>query len=206
MKKILKNWMEIQCPSRIFRWALGVSVLALLNALTAVHAQTQTPVAAQPSPIASKMDGAKSPVSKPIKIADPWVRATVPGQKGTGGFMTITAPVDMQLVGIASPVADVAEVHEMRMEDDVMRMRAIPALALPAGKAVALAPGGYHLMLQDLKAPLLAGSTVAVTLQLQDAKGARFEQQVTLPVAMSAPDQGNDKAMQPTGAAHHHHH
>ena len=122
------------------------------------------------------------------------------------GFMTITAPVDMQLVGIASPVADVAEVHEMRMEGDVMRMRAIPALALPAGKAVTLAPGGYHLMLQDLKAPLLAGSTVAVTLQLQDAKGARFEQQVTLPVAMSAPDQGNDKAMQPTGAAHHHHH
>ncbi len=106
------------------------------------------------------------------------------GQSGTGAFMRLTATEPMTLVGVASPVAGVAEVHEMKLEGDVMRMRAIPSLALPAGKAVDLRPGGHHLMLMDLKAPLKPDTRVPLTLLLRDAKGA--ERRVELQVAVSA--------------------
>lgn len=204
MKKNMNNSMKKSWPVLCVRYSLSLVFLAMLSAIATVHAQTPS-AATLPSSVASKMDGATSTVGKSIKITAPWVRATVPGQKGTGGFMTLTSPVDMQLVGVTSAVAGVAEVHEMRMEGDVMRMRAIPSLALPAGKPVTLAPGGYHLMLLDLKAPLQAGTAVAVILQFQDAKGARFEQEVNLPVAMSSPDQPDSKGMPPSGAAHRHH-
>src|SRR6478752_2265271 len=90
----------------------------------------------------------------PVAVAGAWARATVQGQRSSGAFMTLTASEPVTLVGIATPVAGIAEVHEMKMEGDVMRMRAVQALPLPANKPVQLAPGGYHLMLQDLKAPL----------------------------------------------------
>ena len=89
-----------------------------------------------------------------VDVQGAWARATVLGQKATGAFMKLTAKDGAKLVGAASPVAGVTEVHEMKMEGDVMRMRAIPGLDLPAGKTVELKPGGYHVMLMDLKAPL----------------------------------------------------
>ena len=116
-----------------------------------------------------------------------WVRATVAGQKGTGAFMRITSKTGMRLVGVASPVAAVAEVHEMKMDGDVMRMRPVPELVLPAGKEVQLKPGGYHLMLMELKQPLVAGSEVSVTLLLKDGKGVEASQIVMLPVMLVAP-------------------
>lgn len=122
-----------------------------------------------------------------VEVKNAWVRASVPGQKATGGFMTLTAPEDLTLVGVRSPAAGTADVHEMKMEGDVMRMRALPSLDLPAGKAVELKPGGHHLMLQDLKQPLAKGSTVAVTLLLKNAKGEARQQTLQLPVASSAP-------------------
>ena len=82
-----------------------------------------------------------------VDVTDAWVRSTVPGQMGTGAFMKITAKTGTQLVGLSSPVAGVVEVHEMKMDKDIMRMRALPALALPAGKTIELKPGGYHVML-----------------------------------------------------------
>jgi copper(I)-binding protein len=106
-----------------------------------------------------------------VEVRDAWARATVQGQKGTGAFMSLTAKDATQLVGVSSPVAGVAEVHEMKMEGDVMKMRALPLLDLPAGKKVDLKPGGYHIMLMDLKAPLAKDSTVPVTLLFKDAKG-----------------------------------
>ena len=128
-----------------------------------------------------------------VQIRDGWVRSTVPGQKGSGAFMKITAKESVQLTGVSSPVAGLAEVHEMKMEGDVMKMRAVPVLELPAGSTVELKPGGYHLMLMDLKQSLTVGSTVPVTLMFRDGKGAERRVEVKLPVAAVAPGAGAAK-------------
>ena len=122
-----------------------------------------------------------------IIIKDAWVRTTVPGQKGTGAFMKITAKEATRLVGASTPVAGVTEVHEMKMEGDVMRMRALPGLELPAGKTVELKPGGYHVMLMDLKTALPKDSTVPLTLLFKDAKGVESKLELKLPVSAVAP-------------------
>jgi hypothetical protein len=122
-----------------------------------------------------------------VEVKDAWARATVPGQKATGAFMKLTAKDGSKLVGASSPAAGVTEVHEMKMEGDVMKMRAIPGLDLPAGKTVELKPGGYHVMLMDLKAPLAKDSTVDVTLTFKDAKGVESKQEVKMPVNAMAP-------------------
>ena len=121
----------------------------------------------------------------PVKVENPWLRASVPGQKASGGFMVLTAQRPLQLVGVESPAAAVAEVHEMKMEGDVMRMRAIDHLDLPQGVAVALKPGGYHLMLMNLKQPLAAGQHVPVTLSVQDAQGAKSTLSIQAPVMLA---------------------
>jgi copper(I)-binding protein len=130
---------------------------------------------------------AVAPAQSLPKVEGAWVRSVVPGQQGTGGFMKLTASEPMQLVGVSTPVAGTAEVHEMKMEGDVMRMRAVPTLALPAGKTVELKPGGYHLMLLDLKQPLAAGAIVPVTLLLRDANGRESKLELKVPVATSSP-------------------
>lgn len=108
-----------------------------------------------------------------VKVEDAWVRATVPSQKATGAFMRLTAPADARLVGASSSRAPVVEVHQMAMENDVMKMRRVPAVALPAGTAVELRPGGYHLMLLDLKDQMKAGEAVRLTLIFESADGKR---------------------------------
>jgi copper(I)-binding protein len=122
-----------------------------------------------------------------IDVKDAWVRSTVPGQKGTGGFMKITSKDGAKLVGVSSPVAGVGEVHEMKMEGDVMKMRAISSLDLPAGKAVELKPGGFHVMLMDLKQPLAKDSKVPLTLLFKDAKGVESKMELSVPVSATAP-------------------
>ncbi len=126
-----------------------------------------------------------------VDIQGAWARATVPGQKATGAFMKLTAKDGTRLVGVSSPVAGVSEVHEMKMDGDVMKMRAVQGgLELPAGKAVELKPGGYHVMLMDLKAPLAKDSTVPLTLVFKDAKGVETKTEVTVPVNTAAPAGG----------------
>jgi copper(I)-binding protein len=127
-----------------------------------------------------------------VKVEGAWARATVQGQKGTGAFMNITAAQGTRLVGVTSPVAGVAEVHEMKMDGDVMKMRAVPALDLPAGKTVQLKPGSYHLMLMDLKRPLLKDSTVPVTLRFKNADGVDSQLELLVPVATTAPGPKTD--------------
>ena len=123
-----------------------------------------------------------------LKVQNAWVRATVQGQKATGAFMQITAPAATTLVGVSSPVAGLTEVHEMKMDGDVMRMRPLTqGLELPAGKAVQLKPGGYHLMLMDLKVPLQKDSTIPITLSLRDSKGVQSTQERRVPVLVAAP-------------------
>lgn len=123
----------------------------------------------------------------PVTAEGAWARASVQGQSGTGAFMKLTAREPLSLVGASTPVAGTAEVHEMKMEGDVMRMRAIAALELPAGKAVELKPGGHHIMLMDLKAPLKPGTQVPVTLLLRDAKGETRRLELSVPVLTAAP-------------------
>ena len=135
-----------------------------------------------------------------VQVRDAWVRTTVQGQKGTGAFMKLTAPNGATLVSASSPVAGVAEVHEMKMEGDVMRMRALPGLELPAGKTVELTPGGFHVMLMDLKTTLPKDSTVPLTLVFKDAKGVQSKVDLNVPVATSAPAGGAA-----TGAGTHKH-
>ena len=130
---------------------------------------------------------AHAQATAPVAVDGAWARATVQGQKATGAFMRLTAKDGARLVRAESPAAGVVEVHEMKMEGDIMKMRAIPALDLPAGKTVELKPGGYHVMLMDLKAPLAKGASVPLTLVFQNAKGVQSQQQLQLPVATSAP-------------------
>ena len=119
-----------------------------------------------------------------VEVRDAWVRTSVPGQKATGAFMKITAKDGARLVSVSSPVAGVTEVHEMKMEGDVMKMRALAAgLELPAGKTVELKPGGYHVMLMDLKAALPKGSMVPMTLTFRDTRGVETKVELKLPVA-----------------------
>ena len=112
-----------------------------------------------------------------------WIRGTVAQQKATGLFAQITSPQGGRLVSVSSSVAGVAEVHEMAMEGSVMRMRALPGgLDLPAGKAVELKPGGYHVMLMDLKQPLNNGDQVPVTLVFEGADKKRETVDLKVPV------------------------
>jgi periplasmic copper chaperone A len=99
-----------------------------------------------------------------VAVNDPWVRATVPEQKSTGAFMQLTSPNGARLVEARSPAARVVEIHEMAMVDNVMKMRAVAGVDLPAGKAVNLQSGGYHVMLIDLKGQIKAGDSVPITL------------------------------------------
>ncbi|WP_027015705.1 copper chaperone PCu(A)C [Comamonas composti] len=126
-----------------------------------------------------------------VKAENGWVRASVPGQQATGAFVRLTAEESLRLVGVESPVAGVAEVHEMKMEGDVMRMRAIEGLDLPKGQAVELKPGGYHLMLQQLKSPVLKDSKVPLTLVFKDAKGETSRLSLELPARAMAPAGGH---------------
>lgn len=123
-----------------------------------------------------------------VTVKEAWVRATVAQQKATGAFMHLQSVQDAKLVAAQSPVAGVVEVHEMAMEGGVMKMRAVPSLALPAGKAVELKPGGYHVMLMDLKAQVKEGDTVPVTLVVEGKDGKRQSIEVKAPArAMAQP-------------------
>ena len=150
--------------SRIFSSALAAS-LAL--ACGAVYAQT-------------------------IDIKDAWIRTSVQGQQATGAFMKITAKDNERLVAVSTPVAGVAEVHRMMMEGDVMKMRPVEGgLEVPAGKTVALTPGGYHVMLMDLKAPLIKDSTVPMTLVFKNDKGVQSKVELKVPVSTVEPGVAN---------------
>jgi len=111
------------------------------------------------------------------------VRGTVAQQKATGAFFSITAAQGGKLLSAASSAAGVVEIHEMAMDGSTMRMRALPnGLDLPAGKAVELKPGGYHVMLMDLKAPLKTGEAIDLTLVVEGKDGKKETLTVKAPV------------------------
>lgn len=117
-----------------------------------------------------------------VVVGEPWVRATVAQQTGTGAFMQLTSQTDIKLVGAESSVAKHVEVHEMAMENNVMKMREIPFLDLPAGQMVELKPGGYHIMFFDLHAQVKEGQQVPLTLIFEGANGQRSTLDIQAPV------------------------
>lgn len=120
-----------------------------------------------------------------VTIANAWIRATAPGQQATGAFMNITAHQTMRLIGVNSNIAGVNQIHQMKVENDVMKMSAVPFLALPAGQTVQLKPGGYHLMFMDLKQTVPQGTQVPLTLTFEKASGERSSLQINLPARLS---------------------
>ena len=112
---------------------------------------------------------AESAHAQPIEVKDAWIRGTVGGQKATGAFMSLTSRTPARLVAAASPAAGTAEIHSMKMDGGVMRMFAVDGVELPANQTVKLAPGGYHVMLLDLKRTLKAGERVPLRLTFERA-------------------------------------
>lgn len=127
-----------------------------------------------------------------IKIENAYTRATVPGQQVAGGFMKIENKGSAdQLVSASSPVAGEVQLHEMAMEGNVMKMRQVKDIAVPAGSAVELKPGGLHLMFMSIKSPLTAGESVPVKLKF--AKAGEVE--VKMPVNAMGAGAGHGGAM-----------
>ena len=117
--------------------------------------------------------GLALPALAQTTVSDAWVRATVPHQQSTGAFMILTASSDSKLVAVASPVAKTVQVHEMTMNGDVMGMREVKVVELPAGKPVTLDPNSLHVMLMGLNNQVKEGVKVPLTLTIEDAKGAK---------------------------------
>jgi periplasmic copper chaperone A len=117
-----------------------------------------------------------------VTISEAWVRENAPGQAVGAAYMTLKSVDDSTLVFVESPTAGSVEIHSMTMNNNVMKMRKLEALPLKAGKAEKLAPGGFHLMLFDLKKPLKSGEKVDFKLCFKDKAGNITHQLVTLPV------------------------
>ena len=122
------------------------------------------------------------PTQAQTRVQDAWVRGTVPQQRATGAFMQLSSTAGGKLVSVSTPAAGVVEIHEMKMDGSTMQMRPVPSLDLPAGQVVALKPGGYHVMLLDLKAPLNSGDTVVLNLVVEARDGKRETLVVKAPV------------------------
>ena len=107
-----------------------------------------------------------------IEIRQPWTRATPPTAESGGGFLVLTntGSTPDRLVAVKSPAADKAEIHEMKMDGNVMRMRELDkGLEIPPGATVTLKPGGYHIMFMELKAPFAKDTKVPMTLVFEKA-------------------------------------
>ncbi len=127
-----------------------------------------------------------------LEISQPWARATAPTAPAGGGFLTVTnkGTTPDRLIAVRSPAAEMVQVHEMKMEGNVMRMRELEhGLEIPAGATVTLAPGGFHLMMMGLKAPLKQHTKVPVTLVFEKAGSIDVELAVE---GMGATHPGHD--------------
>ncbi|MEK8030726.1 copper chaperone PCu(A)C [Ideonella sp. DXS29W] len=132
--------------------------------------------------VAAWLAVASAPALAATDVANAWVRGTVPGQPASGAFMQITSAEGGRLVGVSSPWAGMAEIHEMKTVDGVMKMNAVPFLELPAGKSVELKPGGYHVMLMGLKQQLKGGEQLPLVLTIETAGGKKETLELKLPI------------------------
>ena len=110
-----------------------------------------------------------TPAGGDVQVTNAWARATPGGAQAAAAYATIEAPAGDRLTGVSTPAAQKAEVHEMSMDNGVMKMRAVDGLDLPAGQKVALKPGGYHIMMTGLAKPLAEGQSFPLTLTFAKA-------------------------------------
>jgi len=122
------------------------------------------------------------PACAAVTVRDAWVRGMVPGQDTTVAYMKLNSSTNAALVRAQSPIAKSVELHSMRMDNGVMKMRDEPRLDLPAGKTVELAPSGQHLMLMGVAQPLKPGDTVPLTLTFEERNGTTSTVQVSAKV------------------------
>jgi copper(I)-binding protein len=127
-----------------------------------------------------------------VEVTDAWVRATAPGQKVAAAYMTIRSGTAAKLVSVETKAARSAEIHTMSHEGGVMKMRRLDALELPAGQAVALEPGGNHIMLFDPSKPFTEGQRVPLKLIVEQG-GKRVEVALDAPVRSPGADEGAHK-------------
>jgi copper(I)-binding protein len=127
-----------------------------------------------------------------VTVSNAWVRATVPGQEVAGAFMDIRSDANARLVSASSTVIPRVELHAMKMDGDVMRMREVKAIELPKDTTVSLKPGGYHIMLMNLKKPIAAGDKIPLTLVIE-TQGKREKVQVE--AVAKSPMESSDGAM-----------
>ncbi len=115
-------------------------------------------------------------------VIEPWVRATVPQQTASGAFLQLRSPDAAKLVAVSSPVANSVQLHKMEMTGQMMKMREVDSIELPAGQAVNLASGGLHIMLFGLKRQLKEGESVPLSLVIERKAGKRETIAVNAPV------------------------
>jgi copper(I)-binding protein len=167
------------------------SALALIVACSENHDHEGHADKVNEAPAAGQTAAAPSQVQGGISVDNAWVRPTVGEQDATGGYLTITSQEPLALVGVASPAADIAEVHEMKMDGDIMRMRMAERIELKAGEPLELKPGGYHLMLMSLTAPIQAGQEIELSLQFEKPDGSRIEMPVKAVAGQNAAGGGH---------------
>ena len=134
-----------------------------------------------------------------VTVEDAWVRATVEGQQATGAFMKLTSDTDGKLVKAKSDISKSVEIHEMAMQDDIMKMRQIPNLDLPKGEVVELKPGSYHIMFIDLHNQVKENDEIALQLVVENNDGSKETIDIKAPAKpLAKPAKGsmNDKPMQ----------
>jgi copper(I)-binding protein len=146
--------------------------------MNSIHANTAFSQRVKQLVLGCALIGMAWQVSAQTKVDDAWVRATVAGQPSTGAFMTLQADSDSKLLSVQSPVAKMVQIHQSSMKDDVMSMRQVESVELPAGKAVSFDPHGYHVMLMDLTAQVKEGDKVPLILTVENAKGEKETIQV----------------------------
>jgi copper(I)-binding protein len=121
-----------------------------------------------------------------LELSGAFTRATLPNAPVGGGYLTITnkGTSDDRLVSVSTPVAGTSQIHQMKMDGDVMKMNALPdGLVIPAGGTVRLEPGGYHLMFMDLQEPLVEGQSLSVTLTFEKAGTVELQLPIGSPAA-----------------------
>ena len=139
-----------------------------------------------------------APSNAIVQVIDAWVRPTVKGQQTTGVYLKITARESIRLVGVRSSFSNAAEIHEMKMNKDVMTMSALESLELPAGETIELKPGGMHIMLTGLKSAIQKNTKVPLILLLKDSKGVQSQ------ISVSAESLSGAPLLKNSGAVHQH--
>ncbi|MCZ8016301.1 MAG: copper chaperone PCu(A)C [Limnobacter sp.] len=169
----------------------ALSAIALIAACSENHDHAGHAEHKNDAPAVVEAVAAPSQVQDGISVQNAWVRPTVGEQDATGGYLTITSEEPLALVGVASPAAEISEVHEMKMDGDIMRMRMAERIELKAGEPLELKPGGYHLMLMSLTAPIQAGQEVELSLLFEKPDGSRIEMPVKAVAGQNAAGGGH---------------